>query len=153
MDNYTEREERLPPWTDGIKTTLRRHNACLSDPNGWLSIGDDGKYIFITEADHEDKLASIVNLLEGFVQRTIDPLGVNSPRNRRRHSGEVLAAATLSQERNAPVKVLLTKYTKYSKTPKRDIKAMLVPWDFKVTCVEGSSVEDGFSYRLERMDM
>lgn len=146
-----ETRERLPVWTAGIATTLRRHNACISDPNGWLSIDDDGKYIFITEADHEDREASIINLRDGIIQRRIEPLNGDAPRNRKRHSCEVLKAVILSHKRNAPVRVLLTKYTKYSKTPKRDIKAMLVPWEFQVAEVEGGSVEEGFSYRLERI--
>jgi len=141
----------LPKWTAGIKDTLKRNNAHLPELYSWHGIDDDGKFVFITEADHRNKNSSIVNLKEGWVQRNIDAAQPDWAANSQRHSAEVFSAVKLAFEKKLPVKVLLTRYSKYSTQPNRAIKAMMPPWDFEVVSVKGESAESGYSYRLERV--
>ena len=58
-------------------------------------------------------------------------------------------AAKHAFENGIDVRVLLTRNSRYSETPNKPTKAMLLPWHYKVTEFEGKSIESGFSYRME----
>lgn len=143
--------EKLPPWTEGIKHTLERNNANLPALYSWHALDNQGRFVFITEADHRNKESSIVNLKGGWVQRNIDAADPEWDANSIRHSAEVFAAVILAHKKGLPVKVLLTRYSRYSTEPKKATKAMMLPWEFEVVAVEGDSVDSGYSYRLERI--
>ena len=142
---------KLPDWSDGVENTLRKYNAYLPDPYSWLGISEDGQFIFIPEADHIDKPSSIVKLKEGYIERIIAPASKDWHPNSIRHAAEVLSAVKLAYVNEIPVKVLLTRNSKYSQTPDKPIRAMLLPWDFNVLDLHGDSIDEGFSYSLGRI--
>ena len=141
---------KLPNWTAGIESTLKRNGAFLPDQYSWHAIDEKGHFIFITEADHKDKNSAIINLKEGYIIRNIDPAQEDWHVNTKRHSDEVLSAIKLAYKDNLPVKVLLTRYSKYSKEPKTPIKAMLLPWEYHVSELNGDTISEGYSFRLDK---
>ena len=52
---------KLPNWTTGIESTLKRNDAFLPDQYSWHAIDNEGRFVFITEADHKDKNSAIIN--------------------------------------------------------------------------------------------
>jgi len=68
-----------------------------------------------------------------------------------RHATEVFVAAKHAFTNDKPVRALLTRNSRYSETLNKPIKAMLLPWKYKVTEFSGDSIETGFSYRLEQI--
>jgi len=144
-------ETKLPGWTEGVQNTLKRNNATMTDPYSWHAIDSDGLVIFITEADHINKNSSIVKLKDKYIQRNIDPSGKDWGATTIRHATEVFFAVRHAFTSDVPVRALLTRNSRYSETPNKPIKAMLLPWKYKVTELIGDSIETGFSYRLEQI--
>jgi hypothetical protein len=144
-------KEKLPTWTEGLEATLKKNNTHLLEQYSWHGMDDSGKFVFITEADHKNPNSSIVDLRAVTVVRNIDPAADDWHANTARHSAEVFAAVKLANKMRISVKVLLTKYSKYSINPKPSIKAMMLPWDFSVTSFKGNSHHEGYSFTLSRI--
>jgi len=142
-------QTNLPGWSEGIKKTLAKNGAHLPEQYSWHAIDKDGLFVFITEADHTNKNSSIVKLKEGYILRNIDPSGKDWSPASIRHAEEVFSAVRLAYTSNLPVKVLLTRNSRYSETPQKSTKAMMLPWTYTVVEFSGDSVETGFSYKLE----
>ena len=142
---------RLPDWTEGIENTLKRGNAYLPDKYSWHAIDENGRFIFITEADHVNKNSSIVKLKEGCIERCIEPASKDWHAPTIRHANEVLSAVKWAFKNKLPVRVMLTRNSRYSQTPDKPTKANLLPWEYRVTELHGDTIEEGFSYRLEQI--
>ena len=117
----------LPQWTEGVESSLKKNNAELPEKYSWYARDENGRTVFITEADHENKDSSIVKLKEGYIQRNINPLGKDLHTTSKRHAKEVFLLAKHAYEKGDYVKVLLTRNSRYSKTPNKPTKAMLKP--------------------------
>ncbi len=143
--------KKLPPWTKGIESTLTKNNAKRPEQYSWYARDENGLFIFITEADHKNKNSSIVKLKDGYIQRNIDPITSEINSTSKRHAKEIYIAAKHAFENGTDVRVLLTHNSRYSKEPKNQTSAVLLPWHYKVTEFEGKSIEGGFSYRMEEV--
>ena len=144
-------ETKLPGWTEGVQNTLKKCGASMPDLYSWHAIDNEGLVIFITEADHINKNSSIVKLKDKYIQRNIVPSGKDWGTTTIRHATEVFLAVRHAFTSDVPVRALLTRNSRYSETPNKPIKAMLLPWKYKVTDLSGDSIETGFSYRLEQI--
>ena len=81
--------KKLPPWTEGIESTLKKYNAKRPEQYSWYARDKNGLFIFITEADHINKNSSIVKLKDGYIQRNSNPIGAEIHSTSKRHAEEI----------------------------------------------------------------
>jgi len=136
----------------GIVAAIERVGGKMFGNDQYHWIADlDGSLVLILEADHSNRDIYEIKLGQGVIKKKNPPLGNDLPPATRRHALETKLKVLEAYTTGAPVRVLLTQNTHYSRTPKNRTKTAFLPWQFRIVEFTGDSIDEGYFYRLERI--
>ena len=143
------KRKAMPAYTDGIIKTLKQNGISIPDPYAWHTYTDDNQLVCIMEADHRQREVTKIDLKGGYVIRNMNPDGhADKSAITQRHARQLFDALTEVYEHKKTVKILLIVNARYSRTPERQTRAMLLPWNFSITEMSGGWI-DGYRIRFD----
>lgn len=138
-----------PPYTDGIIKTLKRNGISMPDQYAWHTYTNEKQLVCIMEADHRQREVTKINLKEGYIIRDMNPDGhADKSEPTQRHARQLFDAVTDAYKHKKTVRILLIVNAKYSRTPERQTRSMLLPWNFNITELSGGWI-DGYHIRFD----
>lgn len=143
------KKKAMPRYTDGIIETLQRNGVSMPDQYAWHTYSDKKQLVCLIEADHRQKELTKIDLEGGSIIRNMNPDGhADKSAITQRHARQLFDAVTDVYEHKKTVKILLIVNARYSRTPERQTRAMLLPWDYSITELSGGWI-DGYRIRFD----
>lgn len=137
-------------WIKGLKAGFALFNAKQKEQYSWLA-RTDASYVFTAELDHKDKAHNRYEHAEGYFHKFVRGFSVEhgDHRNSIRHAQELYDAVNDAFKNRIQCHLLVVMGTKFGDTL-GGIKAAAAS-DFWVVTHFAGSVNDGFSFRLNRV--